>query len=224
VFLLSDRDVERLRAAVERRLPLALRLGTQAPLPSREPVAPAVRWIGACGLGLWLTASALGASVHLSHAAQRTPALADIYALYEPFRVANVYHLFGHITRERIEPQLEVQASGRFREYDLYYKPGAVERRPPYVAPHQPRVDFRLWFYGLSFDRGMPRYVHTLLDRLCHDPEAVQPLFPATLPRAPDAVRISFYRYRFSSPEQRARTGAYWTRERLGALPARSCR
>ena len=52
---------------------------------------------------------------------------------------------------------------------------GAPARAPPFVAPHQPRVDFRLWFYGLSYRRGMPAYVATLLERLCTDPEAIQP-------------------------------------------------
>ncbi|MFI5308433.1 MAG: lipase maturation factor family protein, partial [Polyangiales bacterium] len=92
-----------------------------------------------------------------------------------------------------------------------------------YVAPHQPRVDFRLWFYGLSFGRGMPRYVDRLLDLLCRDPSAVQPLFATRLPAAPSAVRIAFYRYHMSSAEERARSSAWFTRELLGHLEPRSC-
>jgi hypothetical protein len=141
----------------------------------------------------------------------------------EPFRVANVYRLFGHITRERIEPQVELLVDGQWSEHDLVYKPGDVMRAPPLVAPHQPRVDFRLWFYGLSFRRGMPQYVRTLLDRLCTDREVVQPLFEAPLPAQVTAARLAFFSYRFTSPAQRAETGAYWTRQRLGALPERAC-
>jgi hypothetical protein len=69
----------------------------------------------------------------------------------------------------------------------------------------------------------MPRYVDSLLDRLCHDPSAVQPLFSAALPRAPQAVRIAFHRYRFASRELHAQSGVYWSRERLGALSPRRC-
>jgi hypothetical protein len=151
-------------------------------------------------------------------------ALVEVYGLYAPWRVANAYHLFGHITRVRIEPQFQTLVSGQWREHDLCYKPGSVQRPPPYVAPHQPRVDFRLWFYGLSFRRGLPRYVDALLDRMCRDPLAVAPLFDGALPAAPDAVRIVFYRYRFTTPQQRAQRGAYWDRERVAVSPARSCR
>ncbi len=147
-----------------------------------------------------------------------------MYRLAAPWRVANAYHLFGHITRRRIEPQFETLVAGEWREHDLHYKPGSVQRPPPYVAPHQPRVDFRLWFYGLSFARGVPRYVHALLTRLCHDPDAVASLFANALPPAPEAVRIVFYRYRFTTADQRRQTGAYWRREPVFTLPARRCR
>ena len=58
------------------------------------------------------------------------------------------------------------------------------------VAPHQPRVDFQLWFHGLAV-RSVPAYVATLLDRLCHNAEAVQPLFADALPPQLKHVRFS---------------------------------
>jgi hypothetical protein len=217
VFLLSDADVLRVRGWLRHtlRLPPPATL-PRVPRPSRIP-----RMLPAALLGLWLAASLVAAVSAFSRAA---PAFDELQALYAPLRVANVYHLFGHITRERIEPQFQTRVADDWTEHDMRYKPGAVNRRPPYVAPHQPRVDFRLWFYGLSFGRGMPRYVSALLDRLCRDPDAVQPLFAGALPRAPEAVRIAFYRYHFASTQAHARNGAYWERELLGALPERSCR
>ena len=65
------------------------------------------------------------------------------------------------------------------------HKPGDPRRAPDFVAPHQPRVDFQLWFYGLAFRRREPAYVSTLVERMCEDPAAVQPLFRATAPRPP---------------------------------------
>lgn len=216
LFLLSDADVVRARGWLARALRLPQPRPTPAPRASRVP-----RILPAALLGAWLTASLLAAIAAFGPGA---PPFVDLQALYAPLRVANVYHLFGHITRERIEPQFQTRVGDDWIEHDLRYKPGAVQRRPPYVAPHQPRVDFRLWFYGLSFRQGMPRYVSALLDRLCADPDAVQPLFVDALPHAPDAVRIAFYRYRFASAQTHAQDGAYWERELLGALPERSCR
>ena len=68
--------------------------------------------------------------------------------------------------------------------HEFRHKPGDPKRRPDWVAPHQPRVDFQLWFYGLSYRAGAPEYVTKLLERLCRDPDAVAPLFRAPLPRA----------------------------------------
>lgn len=226
VFLLSDADVERARAALTAWAPWLSRvvLRRAKAVSTEDDSHTVVRSaVGASALGLWLLASTLSALI--AFAPGRPPrALLELQAIHAPLRVANVYHLFGHVTRQRIEPQFQTRSHELWTEHDLRYKPGAPERSPPYVAPHQPRVDFRLWFYGLGFQRGMPRYVHNLLERLCHDPEAVAELFEGALPRAPDAVRIAFYRYHFNTLEQRARTGAAWNRTLLGTLPPRTCR
>jgi hypothetical protein len=143
--------------------------------------------------------------------------------IYEPWRLVNTYHLFGHITTERIEPAFETFDGRDWTEHALRHKPGDTARAPDFVAPHQPRVDFQLWFYGLSFRGGMPYYVRTLLDRLCGDPDAVAGLFAAPLPPHPIAVRVAFWTYHFTTPAARRATGAWWTRERLGALEPHRC-
>lgn len=189
-----------------------------------ESEAPAAVLAARGALVLWLVGSIAGAVVTFSNSEALERALAPMAQLASGLRVANVYHLFGHITRERVEPQVELlDETGRWSEHDFLYKPGDVMRAPGLVAPHQPRVDFRLWFYGLSFRRGMPEYVSNLQDRLCGDRSAVQPLFAAPLPKSVRAVRIAFFDYRFTTPEERAASGAYWTRRRLGTWPQRSC-
>jgi hypothetical protein len=228
--LLCDADVERaarwlLPARLAERLLAASAASPTTPGGRRDAAGlkAAARVLSVFAFGLWLAMSAIGAQLAFG-ASARESVLRDLHALYAPLRVANTYHLFGHITRERIEPQIELLVDGEYREHDLRYKPGDPLRAPPLVAPHQPRVDFRLWFYGLSLQRPMPRYVRALLERLCEAPSLVQPLFAAPLPARPEAVRIAAYRYRFTTPEQRRQSGAYWQRERLGELAPRSCR
>jgi hypothetical protein len=92
------------------------------------------------------------------------------------------------------------------------------------VAPHQPRLDFQLWFYGLSFQRGMPPWVASLLDGVCNEPARVQGFFAEPLPQQAARARLVFWRYRFTTPEQRRETGAWWTRERLAAARPMTCR
>jgi len=186
VFLLADRDVAWLASPKTADI-------------SRPPRPVAVlRVIGAAlVVSLYLTIS----SVEAAFAFARPPAneaIDWVRRIYLPWRAINTYHLFGHITRERIEPDFQTFDGTSWESHDLQYKPGDPDRRPPFVAPHQPRVDFRLWFYGLSYRRGTPGYVQTLVRRLCNDPEAVQSLFSEPLPRHAEAVRIAFWRYRFS--------------------------
>jgi hypothetical protein len=220
VFLLTDRDVQRLAAALHRWLPWRAR---QVPAPRTPiPLPRALRLGGAVAVSALILAvsglDAIAAFVPAPPAWQRFAA--PLLELSTSWRLINTYHLFGHITRERIEPEIQVESHGRWQAFDLHHKPGPEGRAPDIVAPHQPRVDFQLWFYGLSFQHGMPMYVAALLDRLCDDPTAVQPLFTEALPSAPEAVRIAFWRYHFSPPEE-PRT--WWTRELLGTTRPMPC-
>ena len=104
----------------------------------------------------------------------------------------------------------------------MRYKPGPLDRAPPFVAPHQPRVDFLLWFYGLGY-RGMPRYVGSLLAHLCREPGVVQPLFVDPLPAHPESVRVVFYDYHFTTAAEKAETGNWWRRRRVAETRAFSC-
>jgi lipase maturation factor 1 len=140
------------------------------------------------------------------------------------FRSINAYHLFAHMTLVRREAVIEGSTDGvTWQPYEFRYKPGNLERPPPFVAPHQPRVDFLLWFLLLGPRVNSPYFDH-LLTRLLHDPEAVAPLFTIdpfpTMP--PRAVRVAVYRYRFTDVATRRTTGAWWRRELLGYLPTRT--
>ncbi|MEO8603635.1 MAG: lipase maturation factor family protein [bacterium] len=206
VFLLTDADVERALGWVRR---------THRPAHSGRPRQQTWLRLGGAAtvaalyIGLSLT-DAAAAFAPLS--AGTATAIAALQRLYEPWRLVNTYHLFGSITRERIEPEFQVEVDGTWQALQLQHKPGDPLRAPDLIAPHQPRVDFQLWFYGLSFQGGAPPYVAALLERLCHDPTAVQTLFRQPLPVAPGAVRIAFWRYRFSDAATRQASGAWWTR------------
>jgi hypothetical protein len=217
VFLLSERDIERLAEWVPRSLRARQRPPRRIPGWER-----AVRLGGATLVATLVggvsTLSAIAAFVPTPPAWQRL--VTPLQELYMPWRLINTYHLFGHITRERIEPEFQVETPEGWGAVNLRHKPGDVRRAPDFVAPHQPRVDFQLWFYGLGFQRAMPAYVSALLDRLCHDPAALQPLFVEPLPAKPSAVRIAFWSYRFAPPGERE---AWWTREQIAATRPLAC-
>jgi hypothetical protein len=144
--------------------------------------------------------------------------LVPVHDLLDRVRSVNAYHLFAQMTLVRREAVIEGSADGAaWQPYEFRYKPGDVDRAPPFVAPHQPRVDFQLWFLLLGH-RSAPRYFETLLRRMLETPSAVASLFsrnpfPSEPPRF---VRVAVYRYRFTDLATRRATGAWWSRELEG--------
>jgi hypothetical protein len=215
VFLLDDRDVERGLAW------LRLRLRRQPLHPPTDRILVSVRRrklelaTAAVVGGLFVVFSVIEALVSFTNARALVSAVEPLRALYTPFRVVNSYHLFGHITTERIEPEVETFDGEHWVAHDFRHKAGEPARRPGFVAPHQPRLDFQLWFYGLSYQHGTPPYVANLLDRVCNDPSAVEGLFAQPLPPKPESVRLRFYRYQFTTPSEKRTSAAWWRRTQV---------
>ena len=229
VFLLDDADIERARARIAGMGRVLARLFPPRPQP------PPAASTGVVGRSAAWAGAALFAIVSLADGCNTfgrpTPALAPLVELAARLHAVNSYHLFASITRERIEPEFQTLAAGTadaspdtaWTPQHLWHKPGDVNRAPDFVAPHQPRVDFRLWFYGLGFQRRAPAYVTALLERLCGEPDAVQQLFRGPLPRNPAAVRIVYWQYWFTSPDEQRATGAWWRRARVATSRAVPC-
>lgn len=131
-----------------------------------------------------------------------------------PYNVVNTYGLFQVMTTRRPEIVLEGSRDGKtWLPYEFRYKPGAQERWPPVVAPHQPRLDWQMWFAALGHYRQSPWIVH-LCRRLLEGSPPVTSLFarnpfPGSPPRY---LRGQLYDYRFTTPDERRRTGDWWKR------------
>ena len=71
--------------------------------------------------------------------------------LIEPLHIVSAYGLFAVMTTERDEIVIEGSNDGaEWREYEFRYKPGDVARRPRWNIPHQPRLDWQMWFAALD--------------------------------------------------------------------------
>jgi len=144
-----------------------------------------------------------------------------LLTLIGPFRSISGYGLFRSMTTARPEIVIETSDDGTaWHEVVFPYKPGDVLRRPRFVAPHQPRLDWQMWFAALDPRRAGP-WLERLLLRLLEGSPAVVGLLddPNLRTKPPRYVRLVMYDYRFTTPEE-ARTGggAWWTRERRGEL------
>lgn len=196
----------------------AARGGPTVSAPSGQPtqaVAPG-RWRGG-----WVPATLVAlatvpvsASVLLQQAGVPGPRLAlqAWSSRLQPFRLVNAYGLFAVMTPTRPEITIEGSRDGvSWHAYAFRHKPGDERRAPPWVAPHQPRLDWLMWFAALDEADAIP-WFRRLCDRLLEGTPEVQRLFlrvpfGSEPPRFVRAVRST---YRMTTLSERRATGAWW--------------
>lgn len=144
--------------------------------------------------------------------------LAAVYGRVEAFRIVNGYGLFRVMTKDRGEIVIEGSADGiEWLPYEFKWKPGDVQRAPRWCAPHQPRVDWQMWFAALGTPQQNPWFGGLVVRLLQGSPDVSRLLARNPFPdQPPRYIRTSFYRYRFTTVEERRQSGAWWKRQELG--------
>lgn len=143
-------------------------------------------------------------------------------SLAAPFESFNTYGLFRVMTPTRPELIFQGSDDGRdWKDYAFPDKPGDLNRRPTYVAPAQPRLDWQLWFAALE-PREYSPWVDSLVERLLRNrPEVLALIRSNPFPdHPPKYIRILRFEYRFSTPADRTATGRWWQRTFLDLYQA----
>jgi hypothetical protein len=144
--------------------------------------------------------------------------VADLNRWLEPYNLSNHYGLFARMTTTRPEIEVEGSADGQsWVPYTFRYKPGRLTRAPSLVAPHQPRLDWQMWFAALGDFQSSPWFANFCLRLLQGAPSVVALLESNPFPKAPPRfVRAVLYQYHFTDWSTFRKTGEWWTRERQG--------
>jgi hypothetical protein len=145
--------------------------------------------------------------------------VAVLYKAASPFRSVNGYGLFAVMTTSRAEIVVEGSNDGvTWKPYAFRDKPGALDRSPRFVAPHQPRLDWQMWFAALN-PAALEPWLLDLLRRLLEGSPPVLALFrTAPFPEnSPAWIRVRLYRYHFTNLATRRASGRWWDRRELGA-------
>ena len=206
VLLLDD-------ASLRRFLPqrLVTRVGNRARQPGRAAtiiatvLALVIVPVGLNRICLTLTGSGL-------------PVAGALEQLVSPLMIVNPYGLFAVMTTTRPEIVIEGSVDGQvWREYVFRFKPGPLARRARWSIPHQPRLDWQMWFAALG-DRTDNPWFESLMRRLLEGSPPVLALFETDpFPdRPPKYVRALLYDYRFADSSIRAATGQWWVRQLAG--------
>jgi hypothetical protein len=145
------------------------------------------------------------------------PLIAPIADFIEPLRSVNTYGLFAVMTTTRPEIIVEGSNDGeRWEPYEFAYKAGDPRRPPPWVAPHQPRLDWQMWFAALGDASGEPWFQRFCRRLLAGSPEVLRLMaHDPFVGRPPRFIRAVLYQYHYA-PAEEHRRGIWWTRERLG--------
>ncbi|HEX4638024.1 MAG TPA: lipase maturation factor family protein [Chthoniobacterales bacterium] len=138
--------------------------------------------------------------------------------------LVNTYGAFGTVGRERDEIIFEgtedpvTSGDTTWKEYEFVAKPGDPDRRPPFIAPYQPRIDWQIWFAAMASPREYPWTFHFVWKLLHNDAGTLSLLANNPFPdKPPHFVRARFYRYRFAPLGEKG----WWRRELIGEwLPA----
>ncbi len=148
--------------------------------------------------------------------------------LFMPFvtlvRIASTYSLvnqygpFATMTRRRLEIEVEGSSDGRnWYAYKFKYKPDNLKKNLRWIIPHQPRLDWQMWFAVLRPPQKNSWVVRFLFKLKEGSPAVIRLLANNPFPRHPPKyIRASLYRYTYSSPELRASTREIWERKYIG--------
>uniref|UniRef100_A0A7S3UC39 Lipase maturation factor 2 n=1 Tax=Picocystis salinarum TaxID=88271 RepID=A0A7S3UC39_9CHLO len=175
--------------------------------------------------GLIYFATSCTALLSLDSSLLRNPGgmyAAEVYGALSPYHITSGYGLFRRMTGmgdggngqlvERPEIILLGSKDGEnWEEFDFRHKPGNVSWVPTMVAPHQPRLDWQMWFAALGSAEEHPWFIN-LVYKLLHNSKAVRDLLNPEGPFAdapPRYIKADLYKYDFS----KGSTTDWWNRK-----------
>ncbi|KAL7630689.1 UNVERIFIED_CONTAM: hypothetical protein RMT77_018233 [Armadillidium vulgare] len=128
------------------------------------------------------------------------------------------YGLFRHMTGVGGRPEIIIEGSNKIEgpwvEFEFPYKPGKLSGAPPFVAPHQPRVDWQMWFAALSSYKQNP-WLLSMVHRILTGEKSVLNFLDRNSPwrqKPPKYIRIQKYLYHYTSNSS---SKNWWRREHV---------
>ena len=196
-------------------------------MPTIHTIEKPSRQYRRIGIAVAATLLFLLSSIRFGGQLFREAQLPDV-AWIAPFRSVNTYGLFADMTESR--PEIIVEGSNdriTWKTYQFRWKPGNLKVAPKWVAPHQPRLDWQMWFAALQGSyRNTPWFLHFMEALLQGKSEVLQLFAENPFPDSPPRyVRATLYDYNFTDLTTKRSEGTWWSREWKGIYcPAISLR
>ncbi len=137
------------------------------------------------------------------------------------YGLGNVYHVFPTMQTERHELIIQGSHDGiHWKAYRFRYKPDWLDKTPAFIVPHQPRLDWMMWFVPTRNPVMLDWFDSLVVALKENRPEVTALLennpFEAAPPRF---IRVLSYRYEFAGPVEYERNGYWWKARYLGEFP-----
>ncbi|XP_028287635.1 lipase maturation factor 2a [Parambassis ranga] len=134
------------------------------------------------------------------------PGIRRAYESVDRYQLVNSYGLFRRMTGVGGRPEVVIEGSNdgtTWTEIEFMYKPGNLSASPPVVTPHQPRLDWQMWFAALGTHTQAPWFT-SLMYKLLQGKKDVIELIQTDVSRypfhqqPPTYLRAHRYRYWFT--------------------------
>jgi hypothetical protein len=210
LFLLDDRIVGRL---------LPGRLKERLTASSSEPGTGMKTGLSIASV--LILASSLASFGWRTTAVDYPYVLTRTFGTVQTYGLGHIFHIFPTMQTERQELVIQGSNDGRsWYSYGFKYKPGPLNKRPPFNVPHQPRLDWMMWFIPPQ-GRKQDYWFRMLLRRLHEGSPQVLDLleYNPFEERPPRYLRVLAFDYRFTDAQEREASGNWWKREYMGVFP-----
>ncbi len=152
----------------------------------------------------------------------KTPAvLSQATVITRSWGIGHDFHVFPTMQTERHELQIEGSYDGReWKAYQFKYKPGPLADKPKFIVPHQPRLDWMIWFVPPQHPAFMDWFNKFTIKLKQGSPEvlALLELNPFEQ-KPPRFIRAQVFQYKFTSAKEKQETGNWWKYKYLGLFP-----
>ena len=121
--------------------------------------------------------------------------------MIKPFLIANSYGLFARMTTQRPEIQIQASLDGKiWKNYEFKYKLNSLNQTLRQVAPHQPRLDWQMWFAALRGHFPNRGWLPNFILRLLQGEKSVLNLLESTpYKQRPKFIRANLVLYEFDT-------------------------
>ncbi|XP_077196643.1 lipase maturation factor 2 isoform X2 [Paroedura picta] len=152
------------------------------------------------------------------------PSIHHMFSTVDRYQLVNSYGLFRRMTGVGGRPEVVLEGSHdkkTWTEIEFMYKPGNVSAAPPVVAPHQPRLDWQMWFAALGHHSQSPwftSFVYRLLQGkkdVIHLVQVDESKYPFHS-QPPSYIRAQLYKYWFTAgAEDGSVPQTWWQRQHV---------